>query len=136
MATNGTFNVTFNSSAYLKNLKVDYLTQAPEEYPGTPSNVKAEDADWNLAAGSKQIATAQNSRAEYLGLKIDASTAGAKFAPRDNNDGTGLDTQINSGTIYLYPDCGQSKWRNAQTNGAKVSRFNDYAKQSSSCAGK
>ena len=103
MATNGTFNVTFNSSAYLKNLKVDYLTQAPEEYPGTPSNVKVENADWNLAAGSKQITAAQNSRAEYLGLKIDASTAGAKFAPRDNNDGTGLDTQINSGTIIYVP---------------------------------
>ncbi|CAM3027621.1 pectinesterase family protein [Limosilactobacillus mucosae] len=103
MATDGTFSVTFNSSTYLKNLKVDYLTQAPEEYPGTPSNVKAEDTDWNLAAGSKQITAAQNSRAEYLGLKIDASTAGAKFAPRDNNDGTGLDTQINSGTIIYIP---------------------------------
>lgn len=103
MAADGTFDITFNSPAYLKNLKIDYLTQAPEEYPGTPSNVKAEDADWNLAAGSKQIATAQNSRAEYLGLKIDASTAGAKFAPRDNNDGTGLDTQINSGTIIYVP---------------------------------
>ena len=103
MAADGTFAITFNSPAYLKNLKIDYLTQAPEEYPGTPSNVKAEDADWNLAAGSKQIATAQNSRAEYLGLKIDASTAGAKFAPRDNNDGTGLDTQINSGTIIYVP---------------------------------
>ena len=103
MAADGTFDITFNSPAYLKNLKIDYLTQAPEEYPGTPSNVKAEDADWNLAAGSKQIATAQNSRAEYLGLKIDASTAGAKFAPRDNNDGTGLDTQINSGTIIYIP---------------------------------
>lgn len=103
MATDGTFAITFNSPAYLKNLKIDYLTQAPEEYPGTPSNVKAEDADWNLAAGSKQIMAAQNSRAEYLGLKIDASTAGAKFAPRDNNDGTGLDTQINSGTIIYVP---------------------------------
>lgn len=103
MATDGTFAITFNSPAYLKNLKIDYLTQAPEEYPGTPSNVKAEDADWNLAAGSKQIATAQNSRAEYLGLKIDASTVGAKFAPRDNGDGTGLDTQINSGTIIYVP---------------------------------
>lgn len=103
MATDGTFSVTFNSSTYLKNLKVDYLTQAPEGYPGTPSNVKAEDTDWNLAAGSKQITAAQNSRAEYLGLKIDASTAGAKFAPRDNNDGTGLDTQINSGTIIYIP---------------------------------
>ena len=103
MATDGTFSVTFNSSTYLKNLKVDYLTQAPEEYPGTPSNVKAEDTDWNLAAGSKQITAAQNSRAEYLGLKIDASTAGAKFAPRDNNNGTGLDTQINSGTIIYIP---------------------------------
>ena len=103
MAADGTFAITFNSPAYLKNLKIDYLTQAPEEYPGTPSNVKAEDANWNLAAGSKQIATAQNSRAEYLGLKIDASTAGAKFAPRDNNDGTGLDTQINSGTIIYVP---------------------------------
>lgn len=103
MATDGTFAITFNSTAYLKNLKIDYLTQAPEEYPGTPSNVKAEDADWSLAAGSKQIATAQNSRAEYLGLKIDASTAGAKFAPRDNNDGTGLDTQINNGTIIYVP---------------------------------
>nr|WP_278846386.1 pectinesterase family protein [Limosilactobacillus mucosae] len=103
MATDGTFSVTFNSSTYLKNLKVDYLTQAPEEYPGTPSNVKAEDTDWNLAAGSKQITAAQNSRAEYLGLKIDVSTAGAKFAPRDNNDGTGLDTQINSGTIIYIP---------------------------------
>jgi glucan-binding YG repeat protein/pectin methylesterase-like acyl-CoA thioesterase len=103
MATDGTFAITFNSSTYLKNLKVDYLTQAPEEYPGTPSNVKAEDTDWNLAAGSKQITAAQNSRAEYLGLKIDASTAGAKFAPRDNNDGTGLDTQINSGTIIYIP---------------------------------
>ena len=103
MAADGTFAITFNSPAYLKSLKIDYLTQAPEEYPGTPSNVKAEDADWNLAAGSKQIATAQNSRAEYLGLKIDASTAGAKFAPRDNNDGTGLDTQINSGTIIYVP---------------------------------
>ena len=103
MATDGTFSVTFNSSTYLKNLKVDYLTQAPEEYPGTPSNVKAEDTDWNLAAGSKQITAAQNSRAEYLGLKIDASTVGAKFAPRDNNDGTGLDTQINSGTIIYIP---------------------------------
>ena len=103
MATDGTFAITFNSPAYLKNLKIDYLTQAPEEYPGTPSNVKAEDADWNLAAGSKQIMAAQNSRAEYLGLKINASTAGAKFAPRDNNDGTGLDTQINSGTIIYVP---------------------------------
>ena len=103
MAADGTFAITFNSPAYLKNLKINYLTQALEEYPGTPSNVKAEDADWNLAAGSKQIATAQNSRAEYLGLKIDASTAGAKFAPRDNNDGTGLDTQINSGTIIYIP---------------------------------
>lgn len=103
MATDGTFAIIFNSTAYLKNLKIDYLTQAPEEYPGTPSNVKAEDADWSLAAGSKQIATAQNSRAEYLGLKIDASTAGAKFAPRDNGDGTGLDTQINSGTIIYVP---------------------------------
>jgi hypothetical protein len=103
MATDGTFAITFNSPAYLKNLKIDYLTQAPEEYPDTPSNVKAEDADWNLAAGSKQIMAAQNSRAEYLGLKIDASTAGAKFAPRDNNDGTGLDTQINSGTIIYVP---------------------------------
>ena len=103
MAADGTFAITFNSPAYLKNLKIDYLTQAPEEYPGTPSNVKAEDADWNLAAGSKQITVAQNSRAEYLGLKIDASTAGAKFAPRDNNDGTGLDTQINSGTIIYVP---------------------------------
>lgn len=103
MATDGTFAITFNSPAYLKNLKIDYLTQAPEEYPGTPSNVKAEDADWNLAAGSKQIMAAQNSRAVYLGLKIDASTAGAKFAPRDNNDGTGLDTQINSGTIIYVP---------------------------------
>lgn len=103
MATDGTFAITFNSPAYLKNLKIDYLTQAPEEYPGTPSNVKAEDADWNLAAGSKQITTAQNSRAEYLGLKIDASTVGAKFAPRDNGDGTGLDTQINSGTIIYVP---------------------------------
>ena len=103
MATDGTFAITFNSTAYLKNLKIDYLTQAPEEYPGTPSNVKAEDADWSLAAGSKQIATAQNSRAEYLGLKIDASTVGAKFAPRDNGDGTGLDTQINSGTIIYVP---------------------------------
>ena len=103
MATDGTFSITFNSSAYLKSLKVDYLTQAPEEYPSTPNNVKAEDADWNLAAGSKQITAAQNSRAEYLGLKIDASTAGAKFAPRDNNDGTGFDTQINSGTIIYIP---------------------------------
>ncbi|MEO5290771.1 pectinesterase family protein [Limosilactobacillus allomucosae] len=103
MAADGTFAIAFNSSAYLKNLKVDYLTQAPEEYPGTPSNVKAEDADWNLAAGSKQITAVQNSRVEYLGLKIDASTAGAKFAPRDNNDGTGLDTQINSGTIIYVP---------------------------------
>ena len=103
IATDGTFAITFNSPAYLKNLKIDYLIQAPEEYPGTPSNVKAEDADWNLAAGSKQIMAAQNSRAEYLGLKIDASTAGAKFAPRDNNDGTGLDTQINSGTIIYVP---------------------------------
>ena len=113
MAADGTFAITFNSPAYLKNLKIDYLTQAPEEYPGTPSNVKAEDADWNLAAGSKQIATAQNSRAEYLGLKIDASTAGAKFAPRDNNDGTGLDTQINSGTIIYIPIA-------SDPNGAKV----------------
>ncbi|MDC2848401.1 pectinesterase family protein [Limosilactobacillus mucosae] len=103
MASDGTFAITFNSTAYLKNLKVDYLTQAPEEYPGTPSNVKAEDTNWNLAAGSKQIVAAQNSRAEYGGLKIDASTAGAKFAPRDNNDGTGLDTQINSGTIIYVP---------------------------------
>ena len=100
MAADGTFAITFNSPAYLKNLKIDYLTQAPEEYPGTPSNVKAEDANW---PGGWQIATAQNSRAEYLGLKIDASTAGAKFAPRDNNDGTGLDTQINSGTIIYVP---------------------------------
>ena len=103
MTSDGTFAITFNSSTYLKNLKVDYLTQAPEEYPGTPSNVKAEDTNWNLAAGSKQIVAAQNSRAEYGGLKIDASTAGAKFAPRDNNDGTGLDTQINSGTIIYIP---------------------------------
>ena len=103
MTSDGTFAITFNSTAYLKSLKVDYLTQAPEEYPGTPSNVKAEDTNWNLAAGSKQIVAAQNSRAEYGGLKIDASTAGAKFAPRDNNDGTGLDTQINSGTIIYVP---------------------------------
>lgn len=103
MAADGTFAITFNSTAYLKNLKVDYLTQAPEEYPGTPSNVKAEDTNWNLAAGSKQIVAAQNSRAEYGGLKIDASTAGAKFVPRDNNDGTGFDTQINSGTIIYVP---------------------------------
>ena len=103
MAADGTFAITFNSTAYLKNLKIDYLTQAPEEYPGTPSNVKAENTDWNLAAGGKQIATAQNSRGEYLGLKINASTAGAKFAPRDNNDGSGLDTQINSGTIIYIP---------------------------------
>ena len=103
MTSDGTFAITFNSTAYLKNLKVDYLTQAPEEYPGTPSNVKVEDTNWNLAAGSKQIVAAQNSRAEYGGLKIDASTAGAKFAPRDNNDGTGLDTQINSGTIIYVP---------------------------------
>ncbi len=103
MAADGLFAITFNSTAYLKNLKVDYLTQAPEEYPGTPSNVKAEDTNWNLVAGSKQIVAAQNSRAEYGGLKIDASTAGAKFAPRDNNDGAGLDTQINSGTIIYVP---------------------------------
>ena len=103
MAADGTFAIAFNSPAYLKNLKIDYLTQAPEEYPGTPSNVKAEDADWNLATSSKQITAVQNSRGEYLGLKIDASTAGAKFAPRDNNDGTGLDTQINSGTIIYIP---------------------------------
>ena len=113
MTSDGTFAITFNSTAYLKNLKVDYLTQAPEEYPGTPSNVKAEDTNWNLAAGSKQIAAAQNSRAEYGGLKIDASTAGAKFAPRDNNDGTGLDTQINGGTIIYIPIAADAK-------GAKV----------------
>ena len=86
--------VSFQAESYLSSISLTY-SAAPEDYPGTPDGVAAVDTAWDLTQGATVLPTVQSERADYAGIRIDASAG--KFAPRDG------DTQINGGTILYIP---------------------------------
>ena len=77
------------------------------EFPGTPGEVAKKDKVYalnnTLTMTTEEGATVtqfQNNKGTADDIKVDASAAGAKFAPRDAVYG---DTQINAGTILYVP---------------------------------
>lgn len=75
-----------------------------DEFPGTPSDVTANDKTWDLTALDPNTQTFQSKNVEQGdvdGLKVDA-TAG-KFGPRNDNENNYHDTQVNAGTVIWVP---------------------------------
>lgn len=98
-------------SAYLTSISIDYAADTAT-YPGTPENVSATDAAWDLTQGGDTI---QAARGEFQGIKVDA-LAGGKFGPR--NDEMNHDTQITAGTTLYVPVAADEKGATLRIEGS------------------
>ena len=94
-STATTVKIEFASEAYLKSMSLTF-NEAPEPFPGTPSNVEPLDTTWDFASAADDDGNGiQGTTGEYQGLKVDAESG--KFDLR------GSDAQVNSGTIVYVP---------------------------------
>lgn len=84
-------------SVYLGSVTVDYAEDTAT-YPGTPTDVTAEDTTWDLTTGDDSIDTEGN-RNDWHGIRIDASASGAKFS----SNGGSARVQVKANTVIYIP---------------------------------
>ncbi|OUP07097.1 pectinesterase family protein [Collinsella sp. An2] len=97
-STATTVKIEFTSEkSYLASMSLTF-NEDSEQFPGTPTDIEPRDTSWDFTSTPDDDGGGiQKTTGEHDGLKIDASSSGAKFDLR------GSDVQVNANTIVYIP---------------------------------